>query len=74
MSDVDFLMFVGMSAHVITFEVGAVLEDAKWQAPYYCFEKEEEEEKTPKPVSLLVPNATVEGMGHKRVLRGLKGL
>lgn len=23
----------------MTFEVGAVLEDAKWQAPVYCFEK-----------------------------------
>lgn len=73
MSDVDFLMFVGMSAHVITFEVGAVLEDAKRQAPCYCFEKKEEEE-TPKPESFMVPNATVEGMWHKRVLGGLEGL
>ncbi|XXG47167.1 hypothetical protein AAC387_Pa02g1850 [Persea americana] len=70
---VHWLFYTGMSAHVITFEVGAVLEDAKWQAPYYCFEKKEEE-KTPKPESFLVPNATVEGTGHKRVLRGLKGL
>lgn len=23
----------------MTFEVGAVLEDSKWQAPAYCFEK-----------------------------------
>jgi hypothetical protein len=23
----------------MTFEVGAVLEDANWQAPVYCFEK-----------------------------------
>lgn len=28
----------GRTAHVMTFEVGAVLEDAKWQAPVYCFE------------------------------------
>lgn len=24
----------------MTFEVGAVLEDEKWQAPVYCFHKE----------------------------------
>lgn len=23
----------------MTFEVGAALEDAKWQAPVYCFDK-----------------------------------
>lgn len=26
----------------MTFEVGAVLEDEKWQAPVYCFHKEKE--------------------------------
>ncbi|GKC46517.1 transferase, partial [Tanacetum coccineum] len=26
-------------AHVMTFEVGAALEDAKWQVPWYCFEE-----------------------------------
>ncbi|KAJ8645962.1 hypothetical protein MRB53_007710 [Persea americana] len=31
------------SAHVMTFEVGAVLEDAKWQEPLYCFEKKDAE-------------------------------
>eukprot|EP01018_Ginkgo_biloba_P014208 Gb_19753 [translate_table: standard] len=35
---VHWLFFTGMSVHVMTFEVGAVLEDAKWQAPTYCFE------------------------------------
>lgn len=29
-----------MTTHVITFEVGAVLEDEKWQAPPYCFTDE----------------------------------
>ncbi|KAI6677297.1 hypothetical protein NL676_038093 [Syzygium grande] len=29
--------FNGMKAHVMTFEVGAALEDAEWQAPAYCF-------------------------------------
>lgn len=27
----------GMQQHVMSFEVGAVLEDSKWQAPAYCF-------------------------------------
>lgn len=30
----------GREAHVMTFEVGAVLEDEKWQAPVYCFHNE----------------------------------
>lgn len=30
----------GREAHVMTYEVGAVLEDEKWQAPVYCFNKE----------------------------------
>lgn len=34
-------MVAGREAHVVTFEVGAVLEDEKWQAPVYCFRKEE---------------------------------
>ena len=28
----------------MTFEVGAVLEDAKWQAPVYCFDKKDDSE------------------------------
>lgn len=35
--------FAGMTAHVMTFEVGAVLEDPKWQAPVYCFKESEKE-------------------------------
>ncbi|XP_020262654.1 uncharacterized protein At4g14100-like [Asparagus officinalis] len=37
---------IGRSIHVMTFEVGAVLEDEKWQAPVYCFDKGEKEENT----------------------------
>ncbi|XP_074560908.1 uncharacterized protein At4g14100-like [Curcuma longa] len=40
---VHWLFYTGQSVHVMTFEVGAVLEDAKWQAPVYCFDKEEEQ-------------------------------
>ncbi|EPS68692.1 transferase, transferring glycosyl groups [Genlisea aurea] len=37
---VHWVFYTGRSIHVMTFEVGAVLEDAKWQAPVYCFDKE----------------------------------
>lgn len=29
-----------MTAHVMTFEVGQVLDDPNWQAPVYCFDEE----------------------------------
>ncbi|XP_022148937.1 uncharacterized protein At4g14100-like [Momordica charantia] len=35
---VHWLFYTGRQAHVMTFEVGAVLEDEKWQAPVYCFD------------------------------------
>lgn len=38
------LIIAGYTAHVMTFEVGAILEDPKWQAPVYCFKEEKEEE------------------------------
>ncbi|GAB2280795.1 hypothetical protein Dimus_015419 [Dionaea muscipula] len=34
---VHWRFYTGREAHVMTFEVGAVLEDSKWQAPHYCF-------------------------------------
>ncbi|PRQ39757.1 hypothetical protein RchiOBHm_Chr4g0428721 [Rosa chinensis] len=36
------VFYTGREAHAMTFEVGAVLEDAKWQAPVYCFDKKAE--------------------------------
>lgn len=51
---VHWLFFTGMSAHVMTFEVGAVLEDSKWQAPAHCFDKQAEHG-TPERTSLLRP-------------------
>ncbi|KAI3737865.1 hypothetical protein L2E82_27879 [Cichorium intybus] len=36
---VHWVFYTGRAAHVMTFEVGAALEDAKWQVPWYCFEK-----------------------------------
>ncbi|VVB01230.1 unnamed protein product [Arabis nemorensis] len=37
---VQWIFYTGREAHVMTYEVGAVLEDEKWQAPVYCFDKE----------------------------------
>ncbi|XP_052181092.1 uncharacterized protein At4g14100-like [Diospyros lotus] len=37
---VFWVFYSGYSAHVMTFEVGKVLEDPKWQAPVYCFNEE----------------------------------
>ncbi|XP_004503816.1 uncharacterized protein At4g14100-like [Cicer arietinum] len=34
---VKWIFYDGMTFHVMTFEVGAVLDDAHWQAPLYCF-------------------------------------
>ncbi|RZC62166.1 hypothetical protein C5167_023922 [Papaver somniferum] len=39
---VHWAFYTGMEGHLMTFEVGAVLEDAKWQAPVYCFESGEQ--------------------------------
>ncbi|KAJ4768951.1 hypothetical protein LUZ62_079326 [Rhynchospora pubera] len=36
---VKWVFYTGRTAHVMTFEVGAVLDDAAWQAPVYCFHK-----------------------------------
>lgn len=34
---VHWRFYTGRAIHVMSFEVGAVLEDAEWQAPVYCF-------------------------------------
>ncbi|KAI3926076.1 hypothetical protein MKW98_028212 [Papaver atlanticum] len=41
---VHWVFYTGRSAHVMTFEVGAVLGDEHWQAPSYCFEGGEKED------------------------------
>ncbi|KAH0470882.1 hypothetical protein IEQ34_000605 [Dendrobium chrysotoxum] len=41
---VNWVFYTGMEVHVMTFEVGAALNDEKWQAPAYCFEKRKEDE------------------------------
>ncbi|XP_021746103.1 uncharacterized protein At4g14100-like [Chenopodium quinoa] len=41
---VYWLFYDGIATHVMTFEEGAVLEDSRWQAPVYCFNKEEKQQ------------------------------
>ncbi|KAK3042467.1 hypothetical protein RJ639_000191 [Escallonia herrerae] len=63
--------FNGMTAHVMTFEVGKVLEDPNWQAPVYCFkEADDEEEQDPSLES--VASSTTGSQG--RFLRGAMAL
>lgn len=62
------LTFAGRSAHVMTFEVGAVLEDAKWQAPVYCFDKKNAE-KNPK-IHPVITDRYLETAVQERTLRG----
>ena len=40
-------MGAGYTGHVMTFEVGAVLEDANWQAPVNCFDENDKEKNIP---------------------------
>ncbi|XP_020588851.1 uncharacterized protein At4g14100-like [Phalaenopsis equestris] len=40
---VHWVFYTGRQAHVMTFEVGAALEDEKWQAPAYCFQNKRDE-------------------------------
>lgn len=60
----EYYWIAGYSAHVMTFEVGRVLEDARWQAPVYCFE-ETGEKKSP-----LVESVANVGL-HGRLMRGV---
>ncbi|KAG2304404.1 hypothetical protein Bca52824_033055 [Brassica carinata] len=54
---VQWIIYTGREAHVMTFEVGAVLEDEKWQAPVYYFNKEKK--------SLSTEGALREFRGYK---------
>lgn len=47
------LNFAGRAAHVMTFEVGAALEDERWQAPVYCFEEEKKGKENTMPISIM---------------------
>ncbi|KAK7358724.1 hypothetical protein VNO77_00662 [Canavalia gladiata] len=59
----------GMTAHVMTFEVGAVLEDENWQAPAYCFGENETLNQRSRP--LLDPQVDVHHGFHGMLMREL---
>ncbi|GKF56819.1 transferase, partial [Tanacetum coccineum] len=50
----------GREAHVMTFEVGAALEDAKWQVPCYCFEQTNATELVPMDVGAITHRGLVD--------------
>ncbi|MED6149513.1 hypothetical protein PIB30_063317 [Stylosanthes scabra] len=54
----------GYTAHVMTFEVGAVLDDPNWQAPVYCFTDENEKQRTRRRSN----------SSFGRSMRGLRGM
>uniref|UniRef100_A0A5B7AQJ6 Uncharacterized protein n=1 Tax=Davidia involucrata TaxID=16924 RepID=A0A5B7AQJ6_DAVIN len=64
---VYWVFYTGYTAHVMTFEVGRVLEDAQWQAPVYCFNEAKEEKKSP-----VVELESVASAGrHGGLMRGV---
>ncbi|KAJ0112337.1 hypothetical protein Patl1_01338 [Pistacia atlantica] len=60
---VHWVFYTGYTAHVMTFEVGAVLEDPKWQAPVYCFKEEALEEEEEEKMPVLESVVTVSSVG-----------
>lgn len=60
-------LYAGRTAHVMTFEVGAVLEDTKWQAPVYCFEKKTD---TDTDTDTALPKADIGSMRLDGIPRG----
>ncbi|KAI5404789.1 uncharacterized protein At4g14100 [Lathyrus oleraceus] len=57
---VKWIFSSGYTAHVMTFEVGAVLEDSNWQAPVYCFNQTEK----------ILESAAVRGDSFGSLMRG----
>ncbi|KAF3784187.1 Uncharacterized protein EJ110_NYTH30904 [Nymphaea thermarum] len=68
---VHWLFFTGMSAHVMTFEVGAVLEDEAWQAPVYCFDNEKEITGGGADMVSAVDAVSVKNLAQKSGFKGL---
>ncbi|CAL0305223.1 unnamed protein product [Lupinus luteus] len=62
---VKWIFYTGYTAHVMTFEVGAVLDDPNWQAPLYCFSEAEKERVSP----ILEP--AMKGGSFSRLMRGI---
>ncbi|GJW11024.1 putative reverse transcriptase domain-containing protein [Tanacetum coccineum] len=56
---VHWVFYTGREAHVMTFEVGAALEDEKWQVPCYCFEQTDATELVPMDVGAITHRGLV---------------
>ncbi|XP_002984548.2 uncharacterized protein At4g14100 [Selaginella moellendorffii] len=65
---VHWLFFTGMSQYVMTFEPGKVLEDEAWQAPWYCFDREENESFQENGGDLKVPSELWSVLKHTTLL------
>ena len=57
----------GREAHVMTFEVGAALEDAKWQVPWYCFEETNNATTSMPDVSGAITQRSLVDFGTRKV-------
>ncbi|XP_006650901.2 uncharacterized protein At4g14100-like [Oryza brachyantha] len=64
---VKWVFYTGKTSHVMAFEEGAVLEDAEWQAPEYCFGKGDETSSNNALISEPVAGHD-EGFFPKRIL------
>lgn len=68
------MYFVGRTAHVMTFEVGAALEDEKWQAPTYCFVGKEEKSSTNSKSPSFITEDSFKSSVQNRGFTGSLGL
>nr|XP_018912959.1 PREDICTED: uncharacterized protein At4g14100-like [Bemisia tabaci] len=68
----------GMTAHVMTFEVGAVLDHENWQAPVYCFSENRTQNKRPSKDSEIQSFNVINRMSmrnnRQRVVNSLNGV
>ncbi|XP_026400795.1 uncharacterized protein At4g14100-like [Papaver somniferum] len=65
---VHWAFYTGMEGHLMTFEVGAVLEDAKWQAPVYCFESGEQADDSSQLNSVVDNSGPAEDLFKRKML------
>ncbi|PWA62041.1 transferase, transferring glycosyl group [Artemisia annua] len=64
---VGWVFYTGREAHVMTFEVGAALEDAKWQVPWYCFQETNNATTTMPDVSGAITQRSLVDFGTRNV-------
>ncbi|KAF5746365.1 hypothetical protein HS088_TW06G00536 [Tripterygium wilfordii] len=64
---VHWVFYTGREAHVMTFEVGATLVDAKWQAPVYCFGHQNGGNRN----NPMIAESAITGTSHQSLLDGV---